>query len=447
MGKIRTIILICLLISPLGNITHSDELTLADLPEADRYGTSELITRTADGAIECLSWCVTKIQIQVLVIGPIVKVFFVPVIEHNIPDYLVMTEAKLEDSAYDEWAQATGEAQLAIQQLILSLATGIETEAWGGLTETGDFGEHQSTRFFEAEIIGNPVVYFFNAIGRDGEVLEGSRLSADSGAEANNKPNPPVATNDNDSSTGGYLAKWMSAASGCLENGCRGILSFFGDFSTVFNIADYADEIIEKMEALKILEEIMGKMGDIETASTGAGSAAGYSGSFAMESYVCASDSTGFFPYYLSSIDSAVYRSGYPFVDFMYTTQFFSPNNVVRPSNSVPLLEDWGWVIPRSGFLNNDHGGRSAPVFAKRAQSVAADDNSIFRYRFLIPNSGVWQKVSPYPSNFCASNIADLNAEIDGGDAYSYNFWPRYECVTATKGVPVATVDIPDICI
>lgn len=382
---------------------------------SDRYKSSDLLTRSLEAYPGCINYCVTKLEIRLEYTGTSVNVYVVPVIAHNNPDMLVMSSRNLGKGAYIDWEDLTGELQAEIRQLEMSTITGLAVEAFTGQTQYANFGKHQAVVIQETQIVGNPAAYVSQYYGREAYDILNQDGSPDGGEYGD-----MISQYSEVSATGSSLD---------TEEIYQEALNYYdeelGELNQTFQQAQDAAKLIADAQA----------------------SAAGFGGAtFEQDAYMCASEVTPFWPYYLSSVDAIAWRGQYPFVDGTHTGRFFSLENQVRPTGST-ILSDWGWIYPRTGFLNNDHPGRTATVLSKRAAAVAGDADVKGRYRIETPNSATHQKMSPNVTDACEFNIADLDSEIEADDAYSYNLWVRYECSTSSRGVLATTIDIPDICI
>ncbi len=393
----------------------TEEVTDLVEPESDSYDSSELLTRSIDGYTKCIKYCITKLEIRIIYYETGVEVIVAPVVAHNNPDMLVMATRSLGDEAYEEWGEATADIQKEIRQELLTTATGIAVEAFGGQTEFGQFGRHQSTSFLETEIMGNPTIVISQYYGRKPYDIVGHESGLPDAGEYGDL-------------TSEYQAIYDAAING-IDQGA------------------ITDQALESFDSTGLTTQFQDISNQAEAISGEAAESVGYDGAtFEQDSYICESEATMFYPYYLSSVDSIMWRSQYPFVDGLHTPQFFSTKNQIRPTGST-LLEDWGWIYPRTGFLNNDHSGRTAAVLSKRAAVVAGNAAVPLRLRIQTPHSHIYQKISPNPTDHCEANIADLDSAIDGNQAFSYNTWVRVECPTTSRGILVATIDIEDICI
>ena len=379
---------------------------LVDIPTV-KVDTAQILLNTVEAYPNCIEFCITAFQLRVRIglTGP--EFFIVPVVEHNNPDNLILISENLGQEAFIEWAAITGGVQQEIQNLILATVTGIPTESYGGNSEFGDFGEHQSTTLYEGEVLGNPASLISRALG----VESGGPTSGAFGE------------------LGGVNAPIWDLVRG------------------QFNTQELTQQALEQFSAFTTLQEIPDLIQAAQAAASVAAAAAGQpTASFRSDGLMCASQSTPFHPYYLSSIDSALWRGDFPLVDGVFAQRLLSPSNGIRPEGAF-LIEDWGWVFPRIGFINNEHGGRSAAVMTRRADSIPSEELAGGRLRVLNPASQLYQNISPAPGNVCASNVANLETEIDGDGAYSYTGWVRYQCSTSTVGSAVVTIDIPDICL
>lgn len=376
---------------------------------SDRFTTDALVTRTAAAYVDssCLNYCITGIDIRAIVSVTGVTFIAVPVIAHNNPDLMVMTSRQIELGSYREWAALTAPVQIGLRQAILSLATGLATPADGGQTESSNYGEQQATSLYETEVVANPVALFSQLIGIDGEIINSESGYGD--------PSDPSAID-----LGGIRD---IASSGIDANAI---------LQQVTGILDFAD-LFEQVQ------QIASAVSTVQAGLEGFGGA-----DYQQDAFFCASQATALQPYYLSTVDAAAWRSGFPFVDAQHATQLASLDNFTRPSGAL-LIEDWGFVYPRIGYVDNNHSGRSAAVMTRRGMAMVSA-NAALRVRIEAPQATVFQKLSPEPSEFCSTNVADLSTALEDVDSYSYNAWVRYECVTSNRGTSVARIDIDDIC-
>ena len=124
--------------------------------------------------------------------------------------------------------------------------------------------------------------------------------------------------------------------------------------------------------------------------------------------------------------------------DLRYTTTMLNPLSSDRIGHNG---ETWAHVYPRHGFVNNDHPGHVAPAIAYRSADLVADANSTLRIkRTTVYAKGDWQNQSPEPTNYCATNIADLPTPIDEGGGYAHNIRTKFTCPLSEVGVLVAFV-------
>lgn len=186
-------------------------------------------------------------------------------------------------------------------------------------------------------------------------------------------------------------------------------------------------------------------------------------GKVAGDSLLCESSTTGFVPYFLSSLDSIFWRTGI--------------TEVIYPQSSIPGLEDlgygtpndWGNVYPREAYIIGSDERKASPVIAYRAADIIYDQ---FAPHFYIsarkpsrqgwwgPGSLMltplgfltdslnqrWQRLAPQPQTSCAvwpdetSVVASMSPATAATNdyrvlgpetenrGYVYNLWRPYAC-------------------
>ncbi|MGJ8518377.1 TIGR03756 family integrating conjugative element protein [Carnimonas bestiolae] len=156
----------------------------------------------------------------------------------------------------------------------------------------------------------------------------------------------------------------------------------------------------------------------------------------------CHSGATAFEPYFVSTLDVAMWRSGIPEMGY--------PEALTPGKREMGSTGDmWGAIYPRSGFVSQTHDYKTAAVTAQRAADIVTRGNQTHVYKALQPsrskNEGwwppskpvqegdssthKWQRLSPHQSSSC-SIFPDggQNQELDSGGDYVWALWRPYAC-------------------
>lgn len=163
-----------------------------------------------------------------------------------------------------------------------------------------------------------------------------------------------------------------------------------------------------------------------------------------MGSYICSSATTGFMPYYLSTLDVPGWRWG-------VTENFYSASLVPGMREIRKGLNGWGSVFPRQGFLVQADDGKAGAVMAQRAADFVVRTGQPHVYKSIYASkresrgwwppgsyedllkegdSGThkWQQLHPSVSNSCNVFPTGGQVEQDEQGGYSYALWRPYRC-------------------
>ena len=409
------------------------------------YDTQELIVDTVRGLPKCLKYCLLGIEIRVRYTGLSVEVYFVPRVEHHMTALHAMTSDRFPQEAYREWAALVGQIQ---KQLLDQLARALPTtprgyriaESSGGETRYGQYGEHQSTNFKEAEFMGHPVAILPALVDKNGDLSADRSTAGETGAACAGGGSSGGSSGDSGApGWAGFIAPWVSWAAPCFldPNRCAPGPAFPGaQVAQAFDLAAAIDTLVAAVKASGVDFPSIAKT--VRKIAQQVGDNAGLGGGVQIDRLLCPNDVCYFYPYYLSGVDALFWRSGWPITDATHTATLFDPLSSDRIGRTG---ETWGHVYPRHGFVNNDHPGRVAPVIAVRGAELLADASVRLRpKRTTAYARGDWQNLSPQPTAYCAANIADLPTPIDPAGGYAHNVWPRFECPLSDIGVLVAFV-------
>lgn len=174
--------------------------------------------------------------------------------------------------------------------------------------------------------------------------------------------------------------------------------------------------------------------------------------------YVCPSESTPYFPYFLSETDAFAWRSG--------LTELVYPATYIPGLREVGLwpIQTWGSVHPRQGFLVSPEEPKMAAVTAQRAADIITRSLQPHVYRkirsFGLPRhvdtpgpthekTDQWQMISPVPGQCSAFGRDPTYAEGRGsahGD-FVFQLWRPYTCCIPDPGaVYLFSVEVPVQC-
>jgi integrating conjugative element protein (TIGR03756 family) len=161
--------------------------------------------------------------------------------------------------------------------------------------------------------------------------------------------------------------------------------------------------------------------------------------------YLCNSNIDPYMPYYLSTLDEKMWRSG--LTDMLYPSTWIPGMNEVSSDKNQTdkFLKSWGSLYPRIGFLNQTNEVRGASVIAARGLEVVNEGGArIYQSAdctsqdCMKPN-GKWQMVSPIEENRCRAfgveSVEALQAKVDDDGQYGWTAWRNYGCCIPGPGM------------
>lgn len=171
------------------------------------------------------------------------------------------------------------------------------------------------------------------------------------------------------------------------------------------------------------------------------------------------SEAQPFVPYYLSLADAYLWRS--PLVEAGLYPQFLVPGVHIVGS----LIDNWGSIYPRTGFIEQPADGKAAAVIAQRAASIATHA-SLHIYKTLASGAcgehckvdpanendknTKWQMIYPSSENTCmmfGQNDLDQphswgnDLAEKGNGNYVWILWRRYRGCVPGDGKYVGQID------
>lgn len=156
--------------------------------------------------------------------------------------------------------------------------------------------------------------------------------------------------------------------------------------------------------------------------------------------YSCDSAATPYVPYFSSSLDALVWRTGVP--ESLYPEALIPGQRELGSTTSGTM---WGNIYPRSGFVTQTDSYKSAAVVVQRVADIITRQGQLHVYNPLVgnPSPGYWppepvtentgtknhkwQRLSPQLSQSCAV-FPDTNGQIVEKGNYAWSLWQPYSC-------------------
>lgn len=156
--------------------------------------------------------------------------------------------------------------------------------------------------------------------------------------------------------------------------------------------------------------------------------------------YSCQSAAKPFIPYFVSSLDALAWRTGMP--ESLYPEALIPGQRELGSQTGGNM---WGNIYPRSGFVTQQDGYKSAAVVAQRVADVITRNGQLHVYQPLVgqPSPGYWppqpvqentgtqnhkwQRLAPQLSTTCAV-FPDTDGAIAPDGNYAWALWQPYSC-------------------
>ncbi|EAP0853343.1 TIGR03756 family integrating conjugative element protein [Salmonella enterica subsp. enterica serovar Oranienburg] len=156
--------------------------------------------------------------------------------------------------------------------------------------------------------------------------------------------------------------------------------------------------------------------------------------------YSCNSAATPLLPYFLSTLDTLVWRTGVP--ELAYPEALIPGKREVGNQASQNM---WGNVYPRSGFITQQDDYKAGAVIAQRVADIITRSGQVHVYQPLVghrspgywppepvsENTGTknhkWQRLSPALSQSCAV-FPDTGGYVAEDGNYAWALWQPYSC-------------------
>ncbi|MBU9819903.1 TIGR03756 family integrating conjugative element protein [Rahnella sp. BCC 1045] len=159
-----------------------------------------------------------------------------------------------------------------------------------------------------------------------------------------------------------------------------------------------------------------------------------------IDGYSCKSAATPFVPYFVSALDALAWRSGLP--EALYPEALIPGERELGSQSDANM---WGNIYPRSGFVTQEDGYKSAAVVVQRVADVITRTGQLHVYQPLVgqsspgywppdpvkENTGTqnhkWQRLSPQLSTTCAV-FPDTGGVVAEDGNYAWALWQPYSC-------------------
>lgn len=415
-------------------------------PQGKALDTADIISATfdIDTLKSCQDYCFVDVCVfwKCTLLGGCGFTFY-PRIDHYNPD-LVVSVYNLDagGNSLNPWDWARGidnSVGKPVGGSVVSLLTGNLGIAGPGpgFASNGEQGGHRQVVSREADVVGHPLASMpalmaGNALGDLPDLASGipdaqgmidgiSDMAGDLGAsaatsgDASNPASVPVPAAGDQS---GQLAKnsltGLKNAStpinkygplaGIVAPQVAGMINGIAAAASVVNTV--ADTLAEVQKVNDKIQKIM----DLKDDLIGGGDtfAIGVPGfSLAIDYLLCPSETTSFFPYYLSQLDAVGWRFAVP--------EMFYPQALVPGLDEIGNFPwyTWGSLYPRAGSLSTKNIDQAGAVFAQRAANIATKSGQPHVYVHAAGpvadsfgaqlNGGTkWQMLSPRKETTCA---------------------------------------------
>lgn len=427
-------------------------LACTSQPAHAGFGTAELVSTTISQIPDCLDYRILGLSLRVIwtPYGP--YYFWTLHVGHTVPAMVDQSHPYLDEMPWEDYSRLLGSAYRAASEAIvhvgfLGLADNVEIGA--GRYKHHKFGKHYAPQHYESALIGHPAMIIFQKTG-GGEKSGGGNGGSGSNASSPEKQKAPSnPTNsryfqgtgnvprNNSSNAGhgngqqqpppgaGFLNRWQNKGSGQ------------GQFTDQERQSLGYDETMSQIDGADYT--------DYDRANDSVTSAVdGYDVSTGGR-YFCTLPYTPFWPYYLSGLDSILWRHGWPLVDLHRIWNPLWPGPRIAPSTGTILPETWGHLYPRYGTVDHVDDAKASAVIARRGLDILADPQIGRVYWPTTAPSGVaWSKVYPEQVS-CHKNIAHTGTKRIEERQYAWTSWFYATCDLDERGQLVLRIPLGPI--
>ena len=428
-------------------------LACTSQPAHAGFGTAELVSTTISQIPDCLDYRILGLSLRVIwtPYGP--YYFWTLHVGHTVPAMVNQSHPYLDEMPWEDYSRLLGSAYRAASEAIvhvgfLGLADNVEIGA--GRYKHHKFGKHYAPQHYESALIGHPAMIIFQKTGggeKSGGGNGGGGGSSASSPEKQKAPSNPTNSryfqgtgnvprnNGGNAGNGngqqqpppgaGFLNRWQNKGSGQ------------GHFTDQERQSLGYDETMSQIDGADYT--------DYDRANDSVTSAVdGYDVSTGGR-YFCTLPYTPFWPYYLSGLDSILWRHGWPLVDLHRIWNPLWPGPRIAPSTGTILPETWGHLYPRYGTVDHVDDAKASAVIARRGLDILADPQIGRVYWPTTAPSGVaWSKVYPEQVS-CHKNIAHTGTKRIEERQYAWTSWCDATCDLDERGQLVLRIPLGPI--
>lgn len=427
-------------------------LACTSQPAHAGFGTAELVSTTISQIPDCLDYRILGLSLRVIwtPYGP--YYFWTLHVGHTVPAMVNQSHPYLDEMPWEDYSRLLGSAYRTASEAIvhvgfLGLADNVEIGA--GRYKHHKFGKHYAPQHYESALIGHPAMIIFQKTGggeKSGGGNGGSGSSASSPEKQKAPSNPTNSryfqgtgnvprNNGGNAGNGngqqqpppgaGFLNRWQNKGSGQ------------GQFTDQERQSLGYDETMSQIDGADYT--------DYDRANDSVTSAVdGYDVSTGGR-YFCTLPYTPFWPYYLSGLDSILWRHGWPLVDLHRIWNPLWPGPRIAPSTGTILPETWGHLYPRYGTVDHVDDAKASAVIARRGLDILADPQIGRVYWPTTAPSGVaWSKVYPEQVS-CHKNIAHTGTKRIEERQYAWTSWFYATCDLDERGQLVLRIPLGPI--
>lgn len=427
-------------------------LACTSQPAHAGFGTAELVSTTISQIPDCLDYRILGLSLRVIwtPYGP--YYFWTLHVGHTVPAMVDQSHPYLDEMPWEDYSRLLGSAYRAASEAIvhvgfLGLADNVEIGA--GRYKHHKFGKHYAPQHYESALIGHPAMIIFQKTGGGEKSGGGNGGSGSSASSPEKQKAPSNPTNsryfqgtgnvprNNSSNAGhgngqqqpppgaGFLNRWQNKGSGQ------------GQFTDQERQSLGYDETMSQIDGADYT--------DYDRANDSVTSAVdGYDVSTGGR-YFCTLPYTPFWPYYLSGLDSILWRHGWPLVDLHRIWNPLWPGPRIAPSTGTILPETWGHLYPRYGTVDHVDDAKASAVIARRGLDILADPQIGRVYWPTTAPSGVaWSKVYPEQVS-CHKNIAHTGTQRIESRQYAWTSWFYATCDLDERGQLVLRIPLGPI--
>lgn len=390
--------------------------------------TAQIFSTTFKQLPDCLDYRILGLSLRVIwtPYGP--YYFWTLHVGHTVPAMVNQSHPYLDKMPWQDYSNFIGSAYKAASEAVIRLTfPSISVpEAGAGRYRHHKFGKHYAPQHYESALIGHPAMIIFQKTGPAQQQPNGqtnSRYYRGSGnvpQQGNNVGNGQQAADAGDKFIGGWQNR--SSSHGQFSNADKQALNYDQTMQQIDG-ADYT-------EYDRTNDSVSGAVNSYDVSTGGR--------------YYCTLPYTPFWPYYLSGLDSVLWRRGWPLADVHKVINPFAPGPAIRPSKSL-LPETWGHLYPRYGTVNHVDDAKASAVIARRGLDILADPQiGRVYWPTTQPNGVAWSKMYPEDVS-CHKNIANTGTQRDEDRQYAWTNWFYAQCDLDESGQLVLRIPIGPI--